>query len=1004
MPNAMGMDCMSVSQSTFHLSPNTRSTFAHVKRQLQAVQLANPLSLAWLVMPSSLAGCWRVQAASSLNVHILTLHRLAAALQSAVGDTPPILSPGQRVLRLSQLMAEAHAEQQLQVLPPPSRAPNLAKHVDALIQECKQAEISVEAFRLEAVRTGQAQDIDLAYLYDRYETALGVEELCDGPGMMAQVCNRAEEIWTTLGPPAYVGVVGHDRFSRLEQRLLVSVQQHVERFEIFYPAGPDPSAWDLATETAQALGLTCPAQVREANPIGNAAAVVHVEAPTPEHEVRYVLRQIKQRHIDETIPLQDFTVCLPNFTTYAPLLQACAEEYGLPLALGPSLALHPLAQTLRQLLHLAPDFPWHLSWDILESPFVRQSFFDAEDLRDLRRITQQGQVVEGPAQWQRALDWEASRAGFDRLSPERTTVLGIQLETFFAACRPPEDAHPHDCLTWIGGFVPEDGQGSLILALPDCDDLKQQMLNEGAWVQIQKTLQTLQSNRIQRTRSAWSDLRAWFWATLQEQELQLHEPSRAVQVTSFATGWRQPTTYLYALGLNEGVWPRLPAPGPWYSQQERRDSPLPLLPYDPRLAQLRWTQLVANCAGQVTVSRPTADVEMRQIAASAFWVPETAPLVLPRSLIPAVAEAASLTELTTALQEQQVPTVSEMLQRRLHRADKLAAIVAARLASWGSVGPFEGHLTHKAIHGELQRKFDLDTTWSASSLQDFARCPLGFLARHVLGLQPEPQAAVELDFRTRGSILHDILNRLLRWIRDHQIGFDEADAAEIFAKAREYVQATWESLPERYRLQPYALHRFDRRHIETLILQAVRLDLEYPEWRPFLLEWRFGDRKPEEILLRHEERDYVLPLRGIVDRVDRSAAGHLRVVDYKSRTEAYSQKDMDAALNTQAVLYALVVDQQGWGTVATSGFRMLHDTTTGKLENEIDWTQEPPPSAPAVEAALCRQQDDMRFGRFPAAPPHFAGTHDRCADWCELAAFCQPSPQSRRKAARAFSR
>ncbi len=992
---------MSTRQSAFHLTPHTRSAFRHMNRQLQAVQQGHPLSLAWLIMPGTLTRFWRAQAGSSLNVHILTLGQLAATLRSATGAPPPVLHQPQRVLRLSHLMEQAHAEQRLQILPAPAQAPNLARHIDALIQELKQAEISVAAFRANAVRTGQTRDGELAYLYHRYEATLAAENLCDASGLMTQVCRQAAEIWAVLNPPAYVGVVGHDTFSRLEQRLLASVRQHAGLCEIFYPAGSAPFARELAVETAHALGLTCPAQVLAAPSRDKDPAPVYVEAPTPEHEVRHVLRQIKQRHADAAISLPDFTICLPNFTTYAPLLQSCADEYGLPLTLGRSLAWHPLAQTLQQLLYLFPDFPWHPSWDVLESPWIRQSFLNAADLRDLRRITQRGQVIEGLSQWRRAIGWGTSRAGPDGLPPERVAVLGAKLEAFFAACCPPQGEDPQDSLSWVARFLPEDGEGSLILTVPDCNDLKLRTLGQAAWVRIRQTLQSLQADRGQPP-SAWADIRERLRMALQEQELQIYEPARAVQVTSFAQGWAQPASHLYVLGLNEGVLPRMPDADPLYSQPERRDSPLPLPLYDPRRAHLRWTQLLANSDTHVTVSRPTADGEVRQIAASVFWTPETAPLTLSRSLIPPVAAAASLTELVTALQDQPATISSDGLQQRLYKARDMAAIVAARLSAKGPVGPFEGHLTQRAIRGALQHKFDRETLWSASALQDYARCPLGFLARHVLGLQPDAQAAAELDFATRGRILHDILHRLLCRVRDRGMAMTEAHAAAIRAQVRTCVQEVWAELPDRYLLQPYPLQGFDRRQMEQRVLQAVQQDMADTEWQPFQLEWHFGDHTPAEVRLRHADREYILPLQGIVDRIDRSVAGHLRVVDYKSRSAAYSRQDMHAGLNTQVVLYARVVAQQGWGPVTISGFRMLHCTTAGKLGNRIDWTAASPQFVPEVEAALCRHQDDMRWGRFPAAPPHFAGANDRCAHWCALAEFCQPSPASRRKAARAF--
>lgn len=989
-----------MSNSVFLLTPDTHTAFTRFREHLQAIE---PLALVWLVMPGSLARVWRLQATSSLNVHVVTLGQLAYALLRSTGHSPPLLDSRRRTRRLAHLMEQAHAERRLKVLPPPSQTPNLARHVDALIQELKQAEISVAAFQAEAVRTGQKRDRELAYLYDQYEAILAMEDLCDSAGVMTQVCHRAEEIWTTLGPPAYVGIAGHDWFSTLEARFLDVIRKKADRFEIHYPAGTDRSTWHLAAKTASALGLTCPEPVLESGQIGQ-TTVMHVEAPTPEHEVRHVLRQIKRQHLDTAIPLRDFTICLPDLATYEPLLNSCAEEYGVPLALARSVALHPLAQTLWQLLHLASDFPWHLCWDVLASPFVHQAFLGPADLRDLRQITQRGQVVEGLVQWETALDWGASRAGPDGLSPERIASLRTKSRAFFAACRPPESKSAHACLDWIANLLPEEGEGSLHLVLPDCNDLQERILGQGVWIQIQKAIQALKSDMAPQTASAWTDVRTWFWDTLQDRKLQIHELSRAVQVTSFADGWSQPAPYLYVLGLNEGVLPRIPNAGPLYSLQERQESPLPLPLYDARQASLRWTQLIANCTAHVHLSRSTSDGEMRDITASAFWVPATEPRSLSRSLIPPCTEAASLMELATALQDQQRDTSSERLQGILRRAQEMASIVTSRLSSRGPVGPFEGHLAHRAIRSELQRRFDRDTIWSASSLQDYARCPMGFLAKRILELQPETQAATELDFMTRGLVLHDILNRLWRWARNSQIELSEANADSIFAKARECIREAWANLQDRYLLQPYALDKFDLRQIENLVLRALQLDLADTEWRPFQLEWRFGDRNPAEVTLRHKGDDWILPLHGIVDRIDRSETGQLRVVDYKSRSKTYSEKDMNAALNTQTVLYALVVNQQGWGPVVTSGFRMLHNTEKGALQNQIDWTAESPRFVSEVMAALCRQQDDMRFGRFPAAPSKFVETNDRCTEWCALAEFCQPSPQSRRKAERAFVR
>ncbi len=990
-----------MAKGSFLITPDTQTAFVRFQEHLQEL---DPLALVWLLMPVPLSRKWRAQATSSLNVHLLTLDQLASNLLRSTGYTQNVLSQRQRVLYLTNIMDEAQHEQQLKVLPAPSRTPNLVKYVDSLIQELKQARISTIEFQNAAIRSGQIKDMDLALIYSQYEAALESKDSWDISSLLAQTCVQEEAFWATFRSPAYVGVVGYDRFTKLEQEFLALLQRHSDCLEIYYPAGADPAARGQAEETAQALDLACPTQPFTSSQRKKKPLVVHVEAPAPEHEVRHALRQIKRCHLDENVPLRDFTVCLPDFTTYEPLMHSCAHEYGIPLNLMRPLSLHPLAQTLHLLLHLAPSFLWHSCWDVLESPFVKQSFFSAEELRDLRQITQKGQVLEGLQQWEKALKWGISRAGPDALPSAQVTSLWGKLNDFFAACQPPQEEDPLAYLTWIASFLAEEGEGPLILTLPAGNDLILRNLAEHAWVQIQKIIRRGKSELDLQPISPSTDLRIWLWEAMEKQELQIYDPSKAVQVTSFAMGWHQPTTYLFALGLNEGVLPRIPNPGPLFTQQERLDSPLQLPTYDAKRAQLQWAQLLANCDSQVTVSRPTSDAELREISASVLWSPVGKPLTLSRSLVPPLHEAASQLELATALLDQRVNTSSASLQRRLHKANRMADIIAARLSPWGQLGTFEGNFTDPAIHTELKRRFDLETTWSASSLQDYARCPMGFLAKRVLQLQPETQAASELDIVTKGLVLHDILNRLLRWVRDSQVKKNEDAAAEILAKGRQCVQEAWRNLPDRYHLQPYPLDGFDLRQLENLVLLVIQLELEDSEWQPFHLEWEFGNRIPEEVLLRHDERDYILPLRGIVDRIDRSAAGHLRVVDYKSRAKSYSQKDIEAALNTQIVLYALVAAKQGWGTVTRSGFHMLLDTSTAKLKPEIDWTAEPPRYVSEVQAALCRQQDAMRLGVFPAAPAHFAGANDRCSDWCELAEFCQPSPETRRKAERAFSR
>ena len=437
-------------------------------RLRQEAQVDDPLAEVWLIMPLSLHGAWRsMPDESSLNVHVLDMKEATNRLLLSKDPNLTLMEADHRRWHLYRLLSVAYAADELRILLPPERSPNLVRHADSLIQELKQAGISPNAFQTHSEMQSQPHLLDLALLYRNYEDLLQRDNLWDLPRTMAHICALATTEETNLGFPTCLAVAGLDAFSQLEQRLLAVVRRHATHFALFLPAAEKQLATELAT-TLELPSLVKPLPAEQSTTVPD---LQHWKFATPEQEARHVLRSVKRRHLEEGIPLQYFRINLPSPEPYSSLLRSCADEYGLPLALATPLVSHPLTTALRQLLHLAPDFPWHATWDLLDSPLVRQSFFSKQDLAHLRDITAEGQVIEGVSQWENALQWAEENGREAAL----VSSLRGKLSAFQAACTPPT-GDAQTLLTWVSDFLADRNNKALVLQLPPAPELQAQVL------------------------------------------------------------------------------------------------------------------------------------------------------------------------------------------------------------------------------------------------------------------------------------------------------------------------------------------------------------------------------------------------------------------------------------------------------------------------------------------------------------------------------------------------
>ena len=169
--------------------------------------------------------------------------------------------------------------------------------------------------------------------------------------------------------------------------------------------------------------------------------------------------------------------------------------------------------------------------------------------------------------------------------------------------------------------------------------------------------------------------------------------------------------------------------------------------------------------------------------------------------------------------------------------------------------------------------------WSATELDDLARCPYRFLLRHRVGLSPaeEPEEEVALTPAEIGVILHDILHALGKAAAAGK-GWGDAGAAATRAFAR-FARDNPTGLPGLFRIQ-----------CEGIVGDAAA----FVEWQ------RARSSSPGAFRVEDVERSFSVPggralpaFVGRVDRIDRGPDGEAEIIDYKYRDGKRERAPLD---------------------------------------------------------------------------------------------------------------
>jgi putative RecB family exonuclease len=245
---------------------------------------------------------------------------------------------------------------------------------------------------------------------------------------------------------------------------------------------------------------------------------------------------------------------------------------------------------------------------------------------------------------------------------------------------------------------------------------------------------------------------------------------------------------------------------------------------------------------------------------------------------------------------------------------------------------------------------------SPSRAADFKTCPLLYRLRTIDRLPEAPSRAA-----TRGTVVHAALEQL----------FDLPSAERTLATARSLVPGAWARVLEQ---SPEVAELFaddaDGTDLGDWLGSAADLVDNY-----FALE----DPTRLEPAAREQLVEVVvdgLRLRGYIDRLDVSAAGDIRVVDYK--TGSTPREAFEAKALFQMKFYALVLWRIRGVVPRQLRLMYLADTDTLSYAPDADELSRFERTLKAMWAAIERA---TQSGEFQASP-------SRLCDWCDFHAFC----------------
>lgn len=296
--------------------------------------------------------------------------------------------------------------------------------------------------------------------------------------------------------------------------------------------------------------------------------------------------------------------------------------------------------------------------------------------------------------------------------------------------------------------------------------------------------------------------------------------------------------------------------------------------------------------------------------------------------------------------------------RRQHVLDDPVIHTGMRMRSDRLNGRFTQFNGNVAAVAHFLTVFDQPV--SPTGLETWVRSPYKFFLQHVLGVKPldDPDEAAQIDALTRGTLIHNILERYVRG----SIAGEPLDHARLWTVATEILDRAEEDSPG------WLAQLWDKDRGTIMRDLSTWFDRDSTDhdsgWQPHDVELAFGD----DHLVQLNLGDKTIRFRGSIDRIDRHTDGRLRVTDYKTgKGDKYkaltADNPTDEGMRFQLPVYTLLaltlgadVSARYWFITSAGGFKDVgYDVTPSVLD--------------VLTADMTLVYSSIAAGYFPPRPP-----------------------------------
>jgi ATP-dependent helicase/nuclease subunit B len=1004
-------------------------------------------------------------AGGAIGVRILTFDRLYAECLATAGESYTELTDPIQYRLIRALAKQLPLEHYASLV----SHPGFAQAIRDLIAELKAAMVRPDIFEeATAGLRNEPRLTELALLYGAYQDRLQTEHWADREGLgWLAVKVVQEKAPHDVKRWQMIAFDGFDNFTSIQLALMQALVAGTESLIVTLTGSADETPRAIAHRRFQhtrqqietTLGVKAaslpqpgPAQVPalihlEAGLFGGPGekvetdgAIEMLEAPDRAAEVRYALRWLKARLVEDGLHPVDVALLARHLAPYREFIQQTASEFGLPIQLGGGQPLrsNPAVSALLDLLELAlpdsasdpeptlprrrvieawrsPYFDWSAQADVHTKEPIDIRPGDAEALDTVARF---GRVIGGLSQWDEVLVRLAERDDAPgRVEDEEQSLpadlprgkaaqdLHARFRRFVSRLTPPQGVQPYrEFVRWLEVLIGPD---------PELHPSPYRTLDEPTSLNVVVRAREGDEAIAQRDLAALTSLkdilRGLVWAedALQTKPLDyasfVRELAGAVEASSYPLPLQPssegilvadvvqarglPFRAVAVLGLAEGEFPAVLSEDPFLTDRDRAELcdgvGLALRPSTESSEAEFFYETVTRPQERLLLTRPRLAESGAQWQASPFWeevcrLMHVEPVTLTSESVTPMDRVASWPEAMESLGRTPASGVwhwaRQTVPQETAHCETAAKVFRVR---WDQDDAPSYNADLGARREAFALQFGPEHMWSPSQLEAYRACPFLFFVNRVLGLEAREEPTEGLDARQLGSIYHRILEQLYKatpWPWELQ---------ELLDRLPEVAGRVLDQAPHQEGFRETAWWEQTRAEIEINVARSLQgLHERRGQFTPHAFEQRFGLGGEQPLVVRSDEASF--HLRGVIDRIDRSPDGALRVIDYKlGGPGGFSGTAIHRGEKLQIPLYALAAERALGLGMAADGFywHVRHAEPSSFTLASYEGGPEQ-----AIELAVLHAWEAVRGARQAAFSPH--PPDNDCPGYCPASAFC----------------